>query len=358
MVNSNFKISSNGWFNEEGPENDVVISSRINLKRNIEGIVFTEKMSKKESDYLFDEISKAVKNMYGFSYYNFSNLNTIEKKILAERNYIKPFISADASSNEEQSILIKDNEEVLAIFNENDHIKIKSIKSGLNLRKAYNCCNELDNIFDEKFKFAFSTQFGYLTSDISSSGTGMSASVMLFLPAIRRAGKIDKTLTEIMRAGFAVRGFTEEKSSIAPSYNGDSMGDQYIIDNQFSTGKSEEDFIKQLEGITDIIAGYERETRDILIENDRINIEDEIYRAKGILENCKKITLTEAIRHLSSLKLGKYYNLIDKNITYSQLNCLLLQIQMSHIKNISNSSDEEISRAEYIRNNLLRNRNV
>jgi len=356
MVNSNFRVNSNGWFSEEGPENDVVISSWINLKRNIEGIVFSEKMTKKDSDYLSDEIFKAVKNMYGFSYYNFNNLKTIEKQILEERNYIKS--GSGPSLGEEQSILIKDDEEVLAVFNENDHIKIKSIKSGLNLRKAYNCCNELDNIFDEKFKFAFSTQFGYLTSDISSSGTGMNASVMLFLPAIRRSGKIDKTLTEIMRAGFAVRGFTEEKSASLDSSYGDSMGDLYIVDNQFSIGKSEEDFIIQLESITDIITGYERETRNILIDNDRINIEDEICRAKGILENCRKISLSEAIKHISSIKLGRYYNLIDKNITYSQLNCLLLQIQRSHIKNMENNSDEDILRAEYIRNNLLRNRDV
>ena len=349
MENSNFRLSSEGWFSEEGPENDVVISSWINLKRNLEGVVFPEKMNKNDSDYLFSEIHNAVKNMYGFSYYNLNNLKTVEKQVLSERNYIEPYQSLE----KEQSILIKDNEDVVVIFNENEHIKIKSIKNGLNLRKAYNCCNEVDNIFDEKFKFAFSTQFGYLTSDISSSGTGMNASVMLFLPAIRRAGKIEKTFTEIMRAGLSVRGFAEEKSPI--SYD-NTPGDLYIIDNRFSTGKSEEEFIIQLESITDIIAAYERETRNILIENDRNNIEDEIFRAKGILENSRKISLTEAIKHISSLKLGKYYNLIDKDITYSQLNCLLLHIQRSHIKNMKDNSEEEITRAEYIRNNLLRNR--
>lgn len=345
MINSDFKINSKGWFSEEGPENDVVVSSKVKLRRNIEGIVFPEKMNKKDSDYLFHEIFSNIKNMHGFNYYNLNNLKIIERQILAERNYIK----IGTSFGGEQSILIKDNEEVLVIFNENDHINIKSIKSGMNLRKAYNCCNELDNFFDEKFNFAFSPQFGYLTSDIYFCGTGLNASVMLFLPAIRRAGKIDKTLTEIVRAGLGVRGFTGDASS-----SEDSLGDLYIIDNQFSMGKTEEEFIIQLENITNIIAGYERETRNILIENDKINIEDEIFRAKGILENCRKITITEAIRHLSSLKLGKYYNLIDKNITYSQLNCLLLQIQRSHIKNKGDNSDEDILRAEYIRNNLLR----
>ena len=347
MVNSSFKISPNGWFSEEGPENDVVFSSWINLKRNIDGIVFPEKMEKKDYDYLSSEILKIVKNMYGFNYYNLDNLKTNEREILEERNYIKPGINSGA----EQSILIKDNEEVFVIFNENDHIKIKSIKSGLNLKKAYNCCNEIDNIFEEKMKFAFSPQLGYLTSDIYSSGTGLNASVMLFLPAIRRVGKIDKTFTEIMRAGLTVKSFSGGNASAEHS-----LGDLYIIDNQFSIGKREDEFIVQLESITDIIAGYERKTRNILIENDRNNVEDEIFRAKGILENCRKISLTEAIKHLSSLKLGKYYNLIDKSITYSQLNCLLLQIQRSHIKNMEDNSDEEIIRAEYIRNNLSRNK--
>jgi protein arginine kinase len=134
----------------------------------------------------------------------------------------------------------------------------------------------------------------------------------------------------------------------------DSLGDMYIIDNQFSIGKTEEALIIQLESITNLIAGYERETRNIIISGDRINMEDEVFRAKGILENCRKITLTEAIRHLSSLKLGKYYNLIDENITYGKINCLLLQIQKSHIiKNNIQNSDEDKVRAEFIQSNLF-----
>ena len=341
MVNNDFRLSPEGWFSREGREIDVINSSRIRLARNIEGLVFPEKMGSKDFNWFYDKITEETADLTGFGFYNLNALKLQERQMLAERHYLKP----GATFSGEQCILIRDDEQVITVFNDSDHIRIKSLQSGLDLRNAYNYCNEMDNLLEEKFTYAVSPKFGYLTSDLTSAGTGMSASVMLFLPAIRRAGKIDKALTEIVRAGLSVKGFVGEGTE-------DSLGDLYIIDNQFSMGKTEEETIIQLESITSLIAGYERETRDIIFKSDRVNMEDEVFRAKGILENCRKITLVEAIRHISSLKLGKYYNLIDENITYSEINCLLLQIQKSHlIKSNKKNSDEDTARAEFIRNN-------
>ncbi len=345
MTASSLRLGMEGWFSNEGPENDVIISSRVKLSRNIEGFLFPEKMDSHDSELFSEKITEAVNDMDGYSFYKLNSLKLSERQMLSERHYTK----TGASFEGEKYILIRDDEQVVAVFNDTDHVSIKSIKSGLDLRSAYNCCNEIDNCFEEKLNYSFHPKFGYLTAQIPSAGTGMNASVMLFLPAVRRAGKIDKALTEIVRAGLSVRGFVGDGEK-----GEESLGDMYIIDNQFSIGKTEEELIIQLESITNIIAGYERETRNIIINSDRINMEDEIFRAKGILENCRKITLTEAVRHLSSLKLGKYYNLIDDNITYGKINCLLLRIKKSHIiNNNEKNSDEDAVRAEFIRNTLF-----
>ncbi|MDX9801642.1 MAG: hypothetical protein RBT69_09940 [Spirochaetia bacterium] len=343
MINNELRLASDGWFSREGQEMDVINSSRIRLARNIEELVFPGKMESKDFNWFYDKIIEKTEDLQGYDLYNLNTLKLHDRQLLAERHYLKP----GASFTGEQCMLIRDDEQVVTVFNDTDHIRIKSLQSGLDLRKAYNYCNEMDNIFEDKFNYAVSPEFGYLTTDLTSAGTGMSASAMLFLPAIRRAGKIDKALTEIVRAGFSVRGFTGENTE-------ESLGDLYIIDNQFSIGQTEEEIIIQLESVTSLIAGYERETREIIFKSDRLNMEDEVFRAKGILENCRKISLIEAIRHLSSLKLGKYYNLIDENITYRGINCLLLQIQKSHlIKNKKKISDEDTARAEFIRNNLF-----
>lgn len=344
MADDDFRLKSEGWFSTGGPENDVVVSSRVRLARNIDGIVFPEKMTATDNEQLFTIIFNTIGEMKRFRFYNLDSLKLSERILLAERHYIRPGANFEGG----QSILVSDDEKALVIFNDTDHIRIKSIKSGLDLREAYNCCNEIDNFLDERVTYAFSPAYGYLTSELLSAGTGMSASVMLFLPAIRRAGKIDKALTEILKSGLSVRGFSGDGIS-----DDESLGDMYIIDNQFSIGKTEEELIRMIESIVTIIIDYERETRNILIESDRINIEDEIFRAKGILENCRKITLAEAVRHLSSLKLGIYYNLIEKNITYSLINCLLLQIQKSHIIRNNRNSDEDILRAGFIKNRLF-----
>lgn len=352
MIIPKFTLSEEGWFSEEGSENDIVVSSRVRFDRNLESFAFPERMKTSDFDLFSKKIIFVAGQMADYRFYPINHLELTERQLLVERHYVKPEISF----NKEQFILIKENEEVVVLFNDTDHIRIKSIKSGLDLRSAYNACNNIDNFFEEIFDYAWSSKYGYLTSNIAEAGSGMSASVMLFLPGIRRAGKLEEVLSEVVRAGFDIKGFSlsgEEGGKSSHIDKTTSFGDIYIVENRFSMGKNEEEIIVWLENITNIIGNYERETRDILAKNDRISLEDEFYRANGILENARKISYEEAVKHLSSLKMGKYYNFSPNNITYGKINCLLNQIQKSHIlKSSIAKSDENVLRAEYIRNNL------
>lgn len=352
MIMTKFTLSKEGWFSGEGSESDIVVSSRIRFDRNLDSFAFPKKMENDDFDLFSKKIMFTAGQMADYRFYPSNNLKLADRQLLVERHYVKP----EMLFNKEQFILIKENEEVIVLFNDTDHIRIKSIKSGLDLRSAYNACNSVDNFFEEKFDYAWSSKYGYLTSNIAEAGNGMSASVMLFLPGIQRAGKLEEVISEIVRVGFDVKGFSHSKEESEKSSNIDkriSFGDIYIVENRFSIGKTEEEIILWLENITNIIGNYERETRDVLVADDRISLEDEFYRAKGILENARKISYEEAVKHLSSLKMGKYYNFSPKNITYGKINCLLNQIQKSHIlKNSITESDENVLRAEYIRNNL------
>ena len=342
MVNNNFVIAEKGWFCDSGPEEDVVISSKVRLSRNIDGFLFPEMMKSLDFVDFSKKINSAVKTMENYRFYNLNQLKLQEKQILAERFYIK----AGADFGGERLILISEDEQVAAVFNDRDHIRIKSIKSGLDIRNAYNCCNMLDNLFEEKINYSFSLKYGYMTSDLVSSGTGMNVSVMVFIPALVRTGKIEKIFTEILKSGFSVRGFVAEKGD-------ESAGDMYIINNQFSIGKSEEEIILELENITALVADNERKVRDMIFKSDRLDMEDDIFRSLGILSHCRKITLDDAVKFISLLKLGKYYNLLDNNITYSKLNCLLMQIQKSHVKKEDKNMNDDVIRADLIKNALF-----
>lgn len=271
-MSDKFNLKKSGWFDENGAENDVIVSSRICLSRNISRMLFPSKMDRITEEHFFDTVKDAVTGLDSGSLVKISSLDYSEKKLLSERRYIK----SGASFERDPSIFIPDNEKFVVVFNQKDHIRIKSFKGGLDLRTAYNNCNSVDNILEEKISYAWSDKFGYLNSSLTETGTGMKSSVMLYLPAITRNGKIDKVMKDIVQAGLSVTGFVGEGEN--------SAGDLYIIDNQFSMGETEENIIKKIETISLMLTDFERESRDYLYRKDPDSLEDEIMRAYGLLK--------------------------------------------------------------------------
>ena len=343
-MNKKLALNNSGWFNENGAENDVIVYSRICLSRNIEKTVFPSGMNKKAADLFYKSIEDVLENIGDGRMYHFSQLDYDDKKLLAERHYIK----SGPSFEGDPSVFIPDDEKYLIVFNREDHIRIKSFKGGLDLRTAYNSCNLIDNLLEENLTYAYSQKFGYLTASLTDAGTGMKCAVMLFLPAIIRNGSIDKVMKDVVQAGLSVTGFVGEGE--------DSSGDLYIIENQFSMGESEENIIKKIENISAMLTDYERESREFLYRKEGAELEDEILRAYGILKYCRMLKINEAIKNLSLLKLGKYLNIInEESITYCGINCLLIEVQKAHL-NRADSVDEEadIKRARIIKEKLFK----
>ena len=342
-MNRKLKLNEKGWFCENGAENDVVVFSRICLNRNIEKTVFPSKMDSETEKIFYREIENAVEVLESGILYNFSSLDYDDRKILSERHYIK----GGASFERNPAVFVSDDEKYLVFFNLEDHIKIESLKGGLDLRKAYNNCNLADNQLEEKLTYSYSNQFGYLTSSLTNTGTGMNCSVMLFLPAITRTGKIERVMKDVIQSGLAVTGFVGEGES--------SSGDLYLIENQFAIGETEEDIIKRLESISTMIIDYERESRDFLYRKEGKTLEDEVMRAYGALKYCRILPINEAIDNLSLLKLGKYLSIINEgSITYCKINCLLIEIQKAHLNRVVSGEEEaDIKRAELVKTRLF-----
>jgi protein arginine kinase len=343
-MSDKLNLQKSGWFDENGSENDVIVSSRICLSRNIKKTLFPSKMDRITEEYFYDTVKDAVRRLGEGTLVKISALDHTEKKLLSERRYIK----SGASFEREPSIFVPDNEKYVIVFNQKDHIRIKSFKGGLDLRTAYNTCNNVDNILEEKLTFAWSEKFGYLTSSLTETGTGMKSSVMLYLPAIVRNGKIDKVMKDVVQAGLSVTGFVGEGEN--------SSGDLYIIENQFSMGETEENIIKKIETVSLMLTDFERDSRNFLYRKDPDSLEDEIMRAYGLLKYCRKLSIYEAEKNLSLLKLGKYLNIINEgSITYSLINCLLIEIQKAHLnKAVDKYDDTDMKRAEIVKTKLFK----
>lgn len=281
------------WYMQSGKDSDVAISTRIRLARNLNGFKFNLQ-NKEEIEKLQNKIKE---NLYGIGYnlkfLKLQDMDDITKMSLVEKNLVSPeFI---LNKNDTGAILINDDENISIMINEEDHLRIQVFSSGLDIENTLNLAIELDEKIGKFLEYATSKKYGYLTSCPSNCGTGLRASVMLHLPALKKTGSIDKVLHAVSNFEINIRGVYGENSK--------SIGDMYQISNKKTLGITEQEIAQNLKIVVEKIVKQERMARKFLAK-DSIDLEDEVYRSYGILTNCRKITSQEASKLLSNIKLG------------------------------------------------------
>jgi protein arginine kinase len=330
------------WLKDEGDYRDVVVSSRIRLARNLDNYKFPAKLTKEESEDVFKDISNAIEDRYIL--FRSRDIPKIEREMLIEKHVISPALlhridisGFGMSSDESETVMI----------NEEDHLRLQVLSSGLSLENAFNKANEIDDIIEKRVSYAFDEKIGYLTACPTNIGTGLRASVMLHLPALEMNKQITKVLSTVSQFGLAVRGVYGEGTK--------AMGSLYQISNQVSLGDTEETIIKKIENISKQIADKERALRKSMVEKSNFEFEDKIYRAYGILKNARMITAEEAVRLISYLKLGISTEVL-KNNNINEMDKLFIEIQPSSIQFLNRQEmterERDIKRAEVLRNKL------
>lgn len=281
------------WYMQSGKDSDVVVSTRVRFARNLSGFKF-----KLETKQELEQVENKIKdNLYSIGYnlkfLKLKDMDDITKMSLVEKNLISPEFVLNKNSTGD--ILINDEENICVMINEEDHLRIQVFSAGLDLENTLNFAVEIDEKMQDVLHFATSKKYGFLTSCPSNCGTGMRASVMVHLPALRKTGSINKVLYAINNFGIDIRGIYGENSK--------SSGDMFQISNKQTLGITENEIIKNLRIVVEKIVKQEREARKFLAKN-LIELEDKIYRSYGILSNCKKISSEEAAKLLSNIKLG------------------------------------------------------
>ncbi|MFH1740110.1 MAG: ATP--guanido phosphotransferase, partial [bacterium] len=236
--------------------------------------------------------------------------------------------------------------EFLSIMvNEEDHLRLQVLMSGLNLREAWQRVNTLDDEMEERMDYAFSHIYGYLTACPTNLGTGIRCSVMVHLPALVISQRIKKVLSAVTQIGLTVRGLAGEGSEIA--------GNLFQISNQWTLGSSEAETTDKLEQILEQIVENERKTQQELWAENRIALEDKVWRAYGILSHSRVVNSREALELLSNLRLGLNLGLIN-GIPYSAVNDVIIQCRPAHLQKRAGQKLSALER-DAIRGEFLRN---
>ena len=290
------------WYLQSGNESDVVYSTRIRFARNIKDYPFVSRYTKDDAIKILERIENIVPNLgYGLKFIKLKDIDDINKLSLLEKHLISP----EFAYNKEEigAILINDDENICIMINEEDHIRLQVLSSGLELENSLKLAMEIDRKLEELVNFAYNNKYGFLTSCPTNVGTGLRASVMVHLPALNKTKNISKVLQVINNFNMNIRGLYGEGSK--------AQGDIYQISNKQSLGISEEDVIKNLKVITDKVIEQERLARKILSKK-TIELEDKVYRAYGVLSNAKKLTSEECSVLLSDVKLGTDLGIIKE----------------------------------------------
>ena len=334
------------WYEKNGPEGDVVISTRIRFARNLAKFPFPCKLKNDQRKEIIKLIKNAVNsdelssNYKNLKFLDFNDLDELSKLSLLEKHIVSPdFISG----SNEKGLIVSDDDSISIMINEEDHLRIQVFSSGFDLENTFNLAKEIDEKFDENFNIAKSQKYGYLTACPTNVGTGLRVSVMVHLPALAKTGNLRKMFDVIGKFGVNIRGIHGEQSK--------SQGYIYQISNKQTIGLSEETIMKNLKVIIEKVIDNEREARKILAKN-QVELEDEVYRSFGILKFCKKISGEEMAKLLSDVKLGTDLGIIKETDDTKVLKLYLYSKSGNLQKYVGQkleTYDRDIKRAEIIK---------
>ena len=318
---------------------DVVLTTRIRLARNVKGYNFTNNMIDKQKQELLDYIKDRLGNSYNVLELN--NMDDVTKKSLVETH----IISKELLLNNNTAIIVDEKNKITTMLNEEDHFRIQALENAFNIDKAYENIKKVDEDFSSKIEYAYNDDYGYITACPTCLGTGMRVSVMLHLPALEKIGALEKIFNEISGLGIAIRGIYGENTT--------GEGSIFQISNQKTLGIEEEQIIEQVKQVTKYIVKQERKAREII--KTKLEVKDEIMRSLGVAKYSILMTKKEAMQILSNIRLGINMDIIS-DISLDKINNIIEGIGINTLrKNLKDNfprEEENIKRAEYIKNNI------
>jgi protein arginine kinase len=330
------------WINSEAAAGDIVLCSSIRLARNFKDLCFTDKLSLEEAKENVDKIySILVEGVLD------NNLELI-KLWKQDYNYSKAFVEKLLISNklldrrEKGGVVLSNDNTVSVMINEEDNLVIKCISDGLNLKEEYQFADKLDDIVEDKVRYAFHPEYGYLTASPGNVGSGLKATVLVHLPLLTANEEIDKISKGLNEVGMSITGAYNEKNQV--------FGNLYFVSNKVTLGVKEEEIVNNLESVVLNIVNEEKKNREIVMAKYSSEVEDRVFRAEAILKNAKLLNSKEILDLVSNVRLGVELGILnmEKRILNSIMVLTRDSIIESKIGSNSTIRDKNIERARIV----------
>jgi len=342
------------WLDADGPNSDIVLSTRVRLARNLQGFRFglrAGEADRRSVLHLAREAAEATPLLREGSTLSVPGLPDTTRQLLLERHMVSRELVEGAGGKppSHAALMIARGEAVSTMVNEEDHLRIQALVSGFRLREAWALADRLDEELGSQLPYAYHNEFGYLTSCPTNVGTGLRASVLIHLPGLVLTQEIGKVLQGIAQVGLTFRGLYGEGSEV--------VGNFFQISNQTTLGKTEEDLIDHLQRIVQQVVQYETQARGVLLRDAPTVLEDKVWRAYGLLRHARSISFQEVMNLLSGVRLGVGLKLLPKPSVYS-LNRIMIFTQAAHLEQMAGGAlpegEVDAYRAAFVRRLLAR----
>jgi protein arginine kinase len=337
-----------GWMNGEGPQADVVLSSRVRLARDLKGVPFPNRADDVARTRLFRRVTEACKDLPGLeraSTWNLDELRTTDREVFVERHLVSRDLAAGTGA---RGLVVSEDETHSVMVNEEDHLRIQSVTPGLNPAYSLERAAAMDRALEERLEYAVDDRLGYLTACPSNVGTGLRASVLIHLPALVLAGEVRKVHRAVGGMGLAVRGWFGEGSA--------ALGDFYQLSNQQTLGRTEEEIVARLTRIAERVLELESKARERLRDDParRLRLEDRVFRSWGTLLHARLLSVEQLMSCASDLRLGRWLGVLD--VPPDRLTRLAFFGQRGHLGarcgKALDGDEEARERAEWVRSEL------
>ncbi len=335
------------WMAGGGPDGDIVLTSRVRLARNLEGIPFPGRAAGDDLAAVADAVRKSVGDLsaadkHVYMFVEMDKLPPPDRNVLVEKHIISPHHVEEAGH---RALVVRDDAAVSIMVNEEDHLRIQCMVPGLGLPAALALANRVDDVLEAKNTFAFGERAGYLTACPTNAGTGLRASVMMHLPALVLSRQMNRIVTAATQLGLAVRGLYGEGS--------EATGNIFQLSNQLTLGHSEQEIIDNLQAIALQVVEQERSARHALAASSPDALADRVWRAYGILRYARTISGQEALNLLSEVRLGIDLKLIA-GPDAAVFNELLVTTRPNFLQKIAGRSAIEPGERDRLRAQLIR----
>lgn len=332
---------------------DIVISSRVRLARNIKDHRFPHLLKDEESKEIIDLFQKAMEKIdekKEFTFQRMNEINSVGRRMLMEEHLVSPELNKNKDIS---AYFLHKDRKVNLLINEEDHLRLQVIDEDFSLRDNLNRAREMETALEKEINFAFDDKYGYLTTCPTNVGTGLRASIMVHLPALREADYMEGLQDSLNKLGITVRGFYGEGSKAS--------GDLYQISNQQTLGISEQMLVDKIENIAHRIVMNERNVRLRTLEKHPVEIKDKVFRALGVLKYARQIEEEEAFQCLSNLRLGIDLGLY-RGLKFKEINEMTKKVQKYTILNykydLKSYKEENVIRADWIRDYIKKEERI